>query len=311
MLNGEVCVIDADPVGIDTFTDPTSGWVFEKVATFDPSGLKAFYSGGPTQMYKITKAVVVVDSAPPLDSYDFNTMPRQETLIAQSITPLALQFAKTIAFKQGADVTIGSYLPNRMDLTSDGNAFNVPIGAIEEIHTIVAPAIYYPNGSFIFFYFAGATGNTVTIVPGLGIVTPGARSFSYRAGDWAMLQMNNGNWNLVDKDTRGPWVAPGAFGAGWTGTLKYRISSDGLVTMQGMLTKTTYTSPATDTVHTLPSAYRPASDKIILINAGTVAGFSPVNINVGAATGNIDLTILGVVASGVSVSFDGISFYID
>jgi hypothetical protein len=308
MLNGEICVIDADPVGIDTMSDPTSGWVFEKASTFDPSGNKGFFSGGPIQMYKITKAVIVNDPTPPTDSFDFNSMPRQETLIAQSITPLAMQFAKTIAFKQGANKSI---VGGVLSLDSDGNSVNVAITANDTLTGISVLSTYYPSGTFVFLQFTGSAGSTVTVTPGLGLVTPGSRNYVYNAGDWCIFMVNGGNFRLMEKDGKSPWNQPSAFLNSWINTgpfpFRYRKSSDNRVTLDGTLIKVTYSS-GMEVVYNLPAKDRPSQDQNFMFVG---MGGQPCTVYISASTGDVTVSIAGITASLGEIWFSGLSYYTD
>jgi hypothetical protein len=61
--------------------------------------------------------------------------------------------------------------------------------------------------------------------------------------------------NLID--TNRPWVSVGSLGAGWTGTMEYKLTGRGTVKFRGVITKS---SPSTgETIVTLPVPIRSAT----------------------------------------------------
>jgi hypothetical protein len=108
MLNGEICLVDADMVGIDTSVNPILAWYWTTEISYDISGLKVFASGGASiNTYQTTKAVIGYSGTPPSGSISVAAIARQEKLLAQMLQVQPLQFTRTIGFAKG---TVSSML---------------------------------------------------------------------------------------------------------------------------------------------------------------------------------------------------------
>ena len=196
VVNGEVCVMDADTIGIDPAGNPPSTWVFEKVISYDATGSKTFGDTSVNDTYQIVKAKIVVDASPPADSVDYNSMQRQEALLAEAIQDQPLKFTKTIGFHKGTNVTLAAGVAS---LDNDGNSFVMSFTDGSTLSSISVQNIFYPNGTTIFIKLSGNTANAqITIAQGGGITTPGGVDYTYKSGDWVIFS-RNGNWELIEQ----------------------------------------------------------------------------------------------------------------
>ena len=305
VINGEVCIIDEDTVGLDTAD--SHDFVFEKVNSFDPAGLKVFASGGAAiNTYQVTKAVLVVDSAPTGD-YAGYPLVRQETLIAQSIAPIAIQFGNLIGFHKGTSASLSAGVGS---LPNDGNWYEMAIASADSLNSILCTHVYYPAGTFVFIRFTGVSGNQVTVNNGSGIVTPDAKPRIFYAGDFCIfMSTGGGGFALVTNAGKGSWQVPAISLNGWSSsgsTFRYRIDNDGRLSFDGFIQKSAYTA-AVETIYTLPLAYRPAVAKRFDIQA---ADHQWARLTI-ETTGDIVVTIGEYSPVNVELSFCGISFYLD
>ena len=310
VFNGEICVIDADTVGIDTSVHPTTTWYYEKVTTYDPTGLKNFFSGGPKDMYQINKVQLVVDASPPSDAAPYQ-IPSYAQVLAEFIgAGGTVELDWTVGMSMGS----GSISGNDLSLDGHGNTFQVNFTDGDLINVISGDWRLANLGTVAFVQFVGSNpGHRITIQGGGQMGTPNNRDYIYRSGDWAIFIHTAARvFSLIEKDTRGPWQNPSSFSASWTNAspneFNYRINGDGMVSLQGELDKAAYTTFA-DVVFTLPAGFRPATNKIF--NILTMQGV-PAVVAINASSGAISVLIDGISSpSSVGVSFDGLSFFTD
>ena len=307
VINGEVCIIDEDTVGLDTADE--HDFVFKKVNTFDAAGLKVFASGGAAiNTYQVTKAVLVVDSAPTGD-YAGYPLVRQETLIAQSIAPIAIQFGNLIGFHKGTSASLSAGVGS---LPNDGNWYEMAIASADSLNSILCTHVYYPAGTFVFIRFTGVSGNQVTVNNGSGIVTPDAKPRIFYAGDFCIfMSTGSGGFALATSAGKGQWKVPAislnSWGSSGPTRFRYCKASDGRLTLDGYIAKNPYTT-VNEPFFTLPVADRPSVDKTFNILS---VGNQPVTIFIDSTTGDMNINIAGVTAAPVQVWLCGISFYLD
>ena len=284
IINGEVCLIDADTTGIDVSAFPYR--YIEPVVTYDSTGLIPFATGGPYNLYQITKYVVNGYATSQTGKIRLDTLPYFEDLI------------NDIVFSQGAAVTISGGL---IELPAFDNIFQVNISSTDTLNEIIK---FDPSMTMLWLQFVGTNPtDTVTINNG-NILTPGGLSYVFKSGDWVMLIADGStpSYNLVTKGGTTSWQPVTSFGTGWqniggANTLRFLKDANGIVTINGAAGNTTlFTSGTNILIFTLPIGYRPTQNVFKYIY--NEDGADPCLIYVGVG-GDVNLYQSGL--SGVNI----------
>ena len=303
-INGEMCLVDADTVGIDPAD--SANWVWEKVVTMDPAGLKVYEDTTAHDTYQITKAVLVVDAAP-VGDYALYPIPTMATLVAQSITPLAIQFQKTIGLHKGGTASLAA---GAINFGSDGNTFDLPYVDGDVITGFAITSVFYPAGTPVIVRFVGSSAaDTITVHNG-GINTPNGVDQVFRHLNYAIfVSTGGGNFDLVTtgSPSRKPITGYPNLLNGWTAVdFNIRMNSDSQVMLDGVINGSTVAGVATQ-IYELPVGYRPKVNIYRMIRANLNGTITDITIQIDT-NGFISINVPITVAS-TAFDFNGISFY--
>ena len=307
LFHGEVCLVDADTIGIDPAVHNETTWSYETILSNDPAGNIAFATGGPYDMYGVKKVQIVYDPTPPGDAIAYLSMPRIETLLGQLIALQPVQFESTIGLAQGTGALTGS----QAILDANGNIFPITFTDGNTLTNIVGPVLGDEIGTQIYLRFVGTNPMDQIIVGGAGITTQAGLTYAFRNGDWAMFTYQGSNvWALMTK-ANSAWIPldSGNLINGWTAVSgyppAYRINKNDELEFKGSLTTPSGFSPGSGSGFiVLPAAYRPkqtAGAPFIGWN-GTIIVFLGISID---TAGNAALSEAG--GSVSSVDLDGVS----
>jgi hypothetical protein len=303
MLNGEVCFVDADLVGIDETVNPLLTWYWTTDVTYDPAGLKIFAIGGAgIDTYKITKAVIGYAGTPPAGAVSILAMKRQENLIADMVATQGIQFTKSIGFAKGTATLVSA---GQYSLAADGNSFDLPFVNGTTLVQINGGIGGVEVGTNIVVRFVGAVdSDEITLTSGANILTPQGRDYTYRHGDWATLSYQGANvWSLVDQWQSGSWQVVTTFGTGWSaGSPTPRFMKDrcGRVQLSGFCGSST-SGAHLNPVFTLPSGYRPSQDETFSMNYDSGGSTTPFTVTVHTdGTVTTGISPIGIWLSSIS-----------
>ena len=291
VINGEVCDIDADTVGIDVNALPHR--YIEPVITFDASGNVTNFNTTTAQLYQIIKYKVVGYTSTQAGKVEWDTLPYFEDIINDMV------------FNKGANQSINAGL---LELPSFENIFTVNISSSDTLNEIIK---FDPSMTVLWLQFVGTDPTDyVTINNGSGINTPGGNSYIFKSGDWAMFIADPGIgiYQLVNNgDQVTPWVVPSfissvvTFSVPVDDAVKFKSSMNGRIELKGQINTASYPGGIIS-LFILPAFARPSEDYYFYITGLSSGALIPIIIHVGTN----GLVTISTTAGQLSFSLTGL-----
>lgn len=255
VLDGEIYYVpESDSYDITATPIPH----FVPTITYDADGLQTFENNVAYNKYEIRQApVTAYASFQAAPKVPYNLVDTAEEIINDMLGGYAHTFTKRQSWAKG-DATAVNAGANAINFTVDsGNGF---LCNIDNANTDVIRIIGdFPSGTWLWVKFTGSAGKVVNIGDGTGqtrpIITPGAKTYQYRAGESALLWVEGTNYHLYNPiREKSDWKVfgqPGApaFTNSWNTTnpgggqpatpAAYRLE-DGLFELKGKIAHTGY-----------------------------------------------------------------------